>query len=159
MLASYSVLERSGGKQIFDPLDHTITFFNNSLTHLTSHESNRSLPINYSRTACAAYSRQLPPHGGTLSTAFQCIWISPSPSRSCLSRCLSKIKGCKKGIWGARITQSDPHSTSRVSHSRGRPINMRMGPPNPTGKGQMAFALTLGFGTKPTATGGGMQVA
>ena len=36
---------------------------------------------------------------------------------------------------------------------------MRMGPPNPTGKGQMAFAQTLGFGTKPPATGGGMQVA
>ena len=36
---------------------------------------------------------------------------------------------------------------------------MRMGPPNPTGKGQMAFAPTLGFGTKPTVTGGGMQVA
>ena len=48
-----------------------------------------------------------------------------------------QIKGCKKGIWGARITQSDPHSANRVS-----PINKRMGGGTAepeSGKGQMVL--------------------
>ena len=55
-----------------------------------------------------------------------------------------QIKGCKKGIWGARITQSDPHSANRVS-----PINKRMGGLNPEKGRWCSFALTLkGMGIK-----------
>ena len=68
----------------------------------------RYLRIAQGQRVQPASPRQLPPRAALFLAlaAFQCIFPSLYVCR--------EIKGCKKGIWGARITQSDPHSTDRV---------------------------------------------
>ena len=152
MLAFHCILQQLVGKQIFEPmkpgthysvpLGSKITFV--EVEPLAQFSTGKMIP----RLLISQGQRVLPAHANFRRHSFSALSQFPlhsqqavgflPPSRLNVCR---KIKGCKKGIWGARITQSDPHSGSRVSRRRrvvrirGRPINMRMGLSNP-GKGR-----------------------